>query len=171
MEKAYLETSAINSAESGSLSGQDLVHGLRYLGFSPVIGMHSIYELARTYLNPDQSVKAGRLFSIVRDLNPSFMPPTWQVLSQEVLKLRTGAAVFPFLTGVDLASAQTEVARLALGIFDNHAERFIRSREGAVKSDHLSLGNQYLNHINQMRTKEPGKFRGTQNLRRRGVLF
>ena len=74
--KAYLETSAINRAETMRMAGPTITAALRYQGLEPAIGMHTIYELARGFLTPEQGDRSARLFSIVQDLTPSYVPMT-----------------------------------------------------------------------------------------------
>lgn len=154
MKKAYLETSAIDQAERSGLSGANLSSRLRCLGFSPAIGIHTIYELAATFLSPGQETKAAALFSIVRDLDPAYQRPSGSLLQEEVLKLRTGAAVFPFLDHLGHASARTEVGRLAFGIFDERAGQFISERESKIRVEFPNKAADYLQHIVNTQTQK-----------------
>lgn len=147
MRKAYLETSAINRAERAELSGRDLSSRLKSLGFSPAIGIHTIYELAVTFLSPGQEEKAAALFSIVQDLDPSYQRPSDSLLREEILKFRTGAAVLPFFDYLGYASTRTEVERLAHGIFDQRARYFISKRESQMRVGFLNQAADYLQHV------------------------
>lgn len=147
MRKAYLETSAINRAERAGRFGRDLSSRLQSLGFSPAIGIHTIYELAATFLSPGQEEKAAALFSIVQDLDPSYQQPADSLLQEEILKLRTGAAVLPFPDHLGLASTRTEVGRLALGIFDQQARCFISKRESQIRVTFPNQAADYLQHV------------------------
>jgi hypothetical protein len=147
MKKAYLETSAINYAERSGIYGETLCFSLQSRGFRPAIGIHTIYELAVTFLSPGQAKKAAALFSLVRDLNPAYQPPSDSLLRQEIVKLRTGAAVLPFLDDLEYASAQTEVRRLASGVFDERGRRFVSGRESRIRSEFPHKAARYLQHV------------------------
>lgn len=147
MRKAYLETSAINRTKKAGFSGRDLSSRLESLGFSPAIGIHTIYELAATFLSPGQEEKAVALFSIVQDLDPSYQRSSDSLLQEEILKLRTGAAVLPFLDYLGHASTRTEVGRLALGIFDQRARCFIRERESQIRVRFPNQAADYLQNV------------------------
>ena len=147
MKKAFLETNVINHAYRNSVNGLKLCEELQNRKYTPVIGTHVIYELARTFLDPN-TIEIGRtLFAIVRDLDPSYSPPPVKLFEQEVLKLRTGSAVLPFLDHLGQASTRAEVQRLAMGNFDENARRFIEKRESEIKSEHPKNGQAYLAHI------------------------
>lgn len=160
MDKAYLEPSIINHAERASVDGTKLASGLKALRLRPVIGLHTIYELARTFLDDAQTTKGARLFRVLSDLNASFVPSTWDLLSQEVLKLRTGAAVIPFLDHLNEAATRTEIARLAAGTLDDRARRFITGREENIKANLPRLSENYLDHVK--RTKYEGHHPGLE---------
>ena len=84
MRKAYLETSAINYAQQKQMTGNELRLSLEKLGYSPVIGIHAIYELARVFLGADNVHKGTRLFSLIEELDPSVMPPVRAAFSVSV---------------------------------------------------------------------------------------
>ncbi|MBW2170056.1 MAG: hypothetical protein JRG69_12520 [Deltaproteobacteria bacterium] len=162
MKKAFLETTAINHALFNSANGRKLREELQSKGYSPVVGIHVVYELARTFLNPKDFETGQRLFAIVRDLDPSYSPPPVKLFEQEVLKLKTGSAVLPFLDYLGQASMRTEVHRLAMGNFDDKARRFIERRESEIKLEHPRNDQAYLAHIQDVRSDQ-----GAQNAKLR----
>jgi lipopolysaccharide biosynthesis regulator YciM len=159
MKKAYFETSSINHAHKSELKGSDISISLKAQGLIPTIGLHTIYELAKTFLDKKQKEKAQGLFVFLRDLEPTFMPSTWDLLSQEVLKLRTGAAVLPFLSTNNQHAAKIEINRLASGTFDKHAEDFIRSREEKIKKELPEASRAYLDQISRVAAQDKKRSR------------
>lgn len=76
-----------------------------------------------------------------------------------MLKLRTGAAVTPFLDHLNQASTRLEIERLAAGIFDSRAEEFIRSREGAIRTNSPVLSEQYLAHVKRVKNRSVNRLK------------
>ena len=149
--KAYLETSAVNRTEAMEMTGATIADVLRDQGLESAIGMHTIYELARGFITPEQGEKSAHLFSIIQDLAPSYVPMTWTLLEQEILKLRTGTAVLPFLGHLDYASTALEVREMARGKFSAKAEKFVRDREDRVTTGSVAQSRMYLQHIQAVR--------------------
>lgn len=122
-------------------------------GFTPAVGLHIIYELARTFLNESERKTGAELFSILRDLDPFYQLPPEMLHAQEIIKLRTGAAVLPVLDQLNLAATRHEVERLARDIFDEKAKNFIESREEDVKVNHPKFATDYIAQIKQTTNK------------------
>ena len=159
MKKAYLETSVINRAQILELNGQNIRNSLERFGFLPIIGTHTIYEIGRTFLDKNQNQKGQSLFTIVRDLEPSFVPPTRGLLNQEVLKFRTNSVVLPFLDYLNYISTKFELNKLANGYFDQNAESFIRKRERAIRKDDSILLESYIQHVKNVKKNNPSLFK------------
>jgi hypothetical protein len=123
MKKIYFEASSINRVTNqGEIGLTALLQSLRAHGQEPVVGLHVVYELARTFLDPEAVERGKRLFQCLRELNPSYPPEAKDLLLQEILKLRHGSAVVPVLPYLESVSTKSEVARLApsstvIGIF------------------------------------------------------
>lgn len=62
MKTILLETNAINNCLDNSINGAELLAILNKKNFSPVINMHTKYELARTFLNHDTHARGKNLF-------------------------------------------------------------------------------------------------------------
>jgi|GEM_PF-2367616 hypothetical protein len=136
MAKLYIDSSSVFRTADRLLDGRTLASSLAERGYSAVVGMHTVYVLGSKVLLSGDTEKGMQVFSILRDLNAAFVPPTRRLLAYEVLSLRTGSPVVPFLLAVDRRAMQLEIERLARGIFDGRAEYFIRTREarsGAVE--------------------------------------
>lgn len=153
MKRIFFETSAVNRAVVDGADAAALLRRLSGSGATPVIGIHVIYELAASYLRPEQAAIGRALFRFVRDLDPSITPPTMDLLLQEVLRLRTNAAVLPFLPYENQAAARLEIHRLADGIFDAEAQRFIDARENEVRREHPRMANAYIEHVRRVRRR------------------
>lgn len=152
MQKVYIETSVINRAFSESITGNDIAIYLDTLGFQPTIGTHTIYELAKTYLEPNSILKAQQLFSILLELEASIIPPTDKLFKKEIMKLRTGAAVLPFLDTLNQSSTRQEIHKLANGIFDSKAQEFIKNREKFHRTNNPIIYRDFLDHINKVKS-------------------
>lgn len=153
MKNAFLETSAVNRAIALGFDPTASRDRLTSSGLCPVVGLHVIYELAATFLLPEHADVGKGLFRFVRDLGPSFAPPTMNLLSQEVLRLRTNAAVLPFLPHADQVATRLEVHRLAEGIFDGSARTFIEARENEVRREHPNIAKEYIEHVRGVRSR------------------
>lgn len=169
LRTAYLETSAVNQAVDAGLPGAAARSRLQASGLSPVIGLHVIYELARTFLKPTAHDRAKTLFSFLQDLDPSYASGSSDLMSQEMLKLRTGAAVLPFLDHLNQAATRAEVSRLAAGTFDAKAHAFITRRETELRANHPAATMRYLDSVAELRARNPEaapKFRTFEDAKR-----
>ena len=136
MKKIYFEVSTINrTVDEGQPAGRLHQH-LLSRGQTPVVGLHAIYELARTFLNPQGIDRGKALFQFVYEFDPSYAPPADNLLNQEVARLRSGAAVLPFLDYANQVATRMEVARLATGNFDAKARQFLTLREQEIQHNH-----------------------------------
>lgn len=156
MRPAYLETSAINHALRDHHQPADVRARLAAGGLVPVVGLHVIYELAITFLKSAKHDLACRLFTFLRDLDPSYSPGSSGLLIQEVVRLRTGAVVLPFMDHVNQVVTRLEVERLAAGIFDHQARSFIEARETEIREAHPVAMSEYISHVRRLATANPG---------------
>lgn len=155
MQRAYIETSIINRACDELINGQGLANFLKQMSYSPAIGMHVIYELARTFLDQSYAQRGQSLFSLIKDINPAIIPLTQDLHEMEIIKLRTGAAVLPFLDAINEVATHYEIEKLSNGIFDSRAEQFIRSREQKVMEIEPIFTQKYLNHVKKVKASNP----------------
>lgn len=155
MQEAYIETSVINRACVQSITGKDINIHLQEMGFLPAIGIQTIYELAKTFLDPNQTKQGRSLFLLLRDLDPAIIPPTEELHNREIIALRTGASVLPFLDTLNQAGTRYEIEKFANGIFDSKAEKSIRSREEKIRNMEPVMTQNYLNHISQVKADYP----------------
>jgi hypothetical protein len=75
------------------------------------------------------------------------------LLLQEVLRLRTNAAVLPFLGYENQNSVRLEINRLAEGTFDARAQDFIAAREDEIRREHPRMANAYIEHVRRVRSR------------------
>ena len=143
----YLEPSAINWLVDNAPEAASAVSSLRAAGYRPVIGLHTIYELARTFLNPKNDARGQTLFAFIRDLDPSLTPGTRKLMIQEIVSYRTGTAVLPFLDHLDQAATRAEVNRLAAVVFDGVARLFIEARERDIGENYPKVTQGYIRKV------------------------
>lgn len=139
MKKVYLESNVICRAQDSNLSGGDLRRLLDDEGFVPVIGLHVIYELARTFLNVENTDTAIRLFAIIKELEPEFSNQPGILMYQEANNCISGREIFPFLGGEEKQSTINEVLKLSAGNFDDRAKGFIKERDDNFQQDHVEV--------------------------------
>ncbi|MCK4256928.1 hypothetical protein KAX35_08570 [candidate division WOR-3 bacterium] len=152
MGKIYIETSSINQAREEKRAGSEISHKLESLGFEPVIGMHTIYELAKTYLVQGGENVAKDLFIILKDIKPIYFVETSNLLEQEIIKLRTGSAVVPYLDYFKVIATKYEIEKLSSGNFDKKAEAFIKSREEHYRNREKLIVRASLNQIKEQKS-------------------
>ena len=154
-----METNVLNAACRSGVSGSTLKQLLKERQLAPAVGLHAIYEMARTFLNDDAKKIGAVLFSILRDLDPFYQIPPEMIYDQEIIKLRTGAAVLPVLDPINLAATKQEVERLARSIFDDNARNFISKREAEIRLNHPKFASNYISTVNKtlQRDKLKGK--------------
>lgn len=156
MKTAYLEPSAINWYVDSPYTGYVVSQAMSASGYRPVIGLHTIYELARTFLNPSATQRGRNLFRLMTDLDPSVSPGSSALMIKEVDRLRTRTAVLPFLDHLDQAATRHEMARLAEGVFDHRARQFIEQREAEIKANHPPAMRRYIEDVNELRAADAG---------------
>ncbi|KAF0191073.1 MAG: hypothetical protein FD165_2148 [Gammaproteobacteria bacterium] len=139
MKRAYLETNAISRAADEFISGQQLRNILRSRGFTPVIGFHTIYELAKTFLNESKGEVAKELFQIVVALEAEYCEESREILNQEFNHCFERNPINPFLDGCKKTDTLSEVRKLADGVFDDCARNFIEAREKNFRIDHPQI--------------------------------
>lgn len=145
MQNAFLETNAICRFLDEKISGEEIRAILLSHGYLPVIGLHVIYELAKTFLSENNEATAKSLFEIVRDLKPEITEEPKIILQGEFNKFINGAEFDPFLVGARRAAARHEITKLSNGNFDDEAKNFIINRDNNFKKDHPLLGQKKIN--------------------------
>ena len=155
MKTAYLEPSAINWYVNSAYAGDVVATAMAGCGYRPVIGLHTIYELARTFLGVNGHARGQTLFRFVQALDPAISPGSSALMVDEIRRLRTGTAVLPFLDHLNQAATRLEIARLAGGGFDERARGFIQQREQEVEKLHPHLMRQYISYVNELRSEDP----------------
>jgi hypothetical protein len=147
MQRAYIEPSVINRVADLNLPADCVRDFVAFHGFQPTTGLHTVYELARSFLGGDaaSTARARRLFAILRDLDPSYQPEPGDLLQGEVEKLRRHVPGMSLLEPWKIAATRKEVARLAEGPIDEQARWFIaakereKERELEAEANHLVL--------------------------------
>ena len=142
--KAYIEPSVINRAQKCGLSGLKLKEMIEKHSFAPAVGLQAIYEMARTFLNQDDLQLGTALFQIIWELDPYYQMDAAMLHDQEIIKLRTGAAVFSSLAPINLTATRLIVGRLARGFLDDGYMNFIAVREAEIRENHPNFALGYI---------------------------
>ncbi len=145
MGTIFLETNALCRFLDEGVSGEEVRAILSAYGYQPVIGLHVIYELARTYLAGGKELVAKSLFEIVRDLDPDISEEPRVLLIRECEKFLYGRNVDGFLSGARKAETRQEIMKFSEGVFDDEARNFITSRDEQFKQDHPEIGVENIN--------------------------
>lgn len=159
MKRAYFECNAINFAVDKSLTANDLIDSFNRHAYQPVVGMHTIYEPARIFFVPGCITRGTQLLSFLQKLDASIMPPSWDLLQQEILKLRHGTSVLPFLSHLNQTSTRYEIMRLASGIFDVSAQTFIGRREANIRANYPQFAQEYIDRVIEAKQTDPAILR------------
>jgi hypothetical protein len=153
MRKAYLETSAFNQIVAG-IPANLLREILGRHGLKPTISTTVIYECARTFTrDPARGKELFQALVAFEDIL-SFVPRTSEMLTQEVVKLRTGAHPLPFMDTLNQMSTRLEIRRLAAGD-SKEAEEFTRKRQGHYDEIQAIQDRHYLENIRAKRDTNP----------------
>ena len=155
MLSVYLEPSFINRAVDANRSGQDVTDALRSRNSRPVVGLHAIYDLARTLLTAHNEERAHRLFTLVAQIGPTFYWYPDELLNRELEKLRHRTAVLPFLDHENHLRTVSEINRLSQGVLSDEGRSFIQGRESDIAATFPSSSAQYIKQIAQVRASQP----------------
>lgn len=130
-----LETNAVNKCIDAKLTGTQISKFLETKHLNPIVNIHSLYELARTFLNPNTRNIGINLFKFLKELNPTFSCMTGELIKREVNKLHYDTSV-NFLCNPDFKKQTDEaIKNLSNGNFSWDYEKFIRNREREIQSD------------------------------------
>jgi hypothetical protein len=146
MKTILLETNAINNCLDSSLNGAELLAILNKKNLTPVVNIHTKYELARTFLNPDAHNRGKNLFLILKELKPIFSCPTDELIKREVQKLQDDISVTFICNPKSLEQAQNDINLLSEGQFVPEIETFIQQREKEIAA--------FLPTYDKLKTKE-----------------
>lgn len=139
MRKGYLETNAICRAQESNISGTELRQLLDQRGLVPVVGLHSIYELARTFLNENKTDIGIELFTIINELSPEFSNQPGTLMYQEVNNCLNNDEIRSLLNGEEKQLTIEEIRKLSIGNFDGKARTFIEERDKSFQIDHVEI--------------------------------
>ncbi len=138
LKYAFLETNAVSYATHESICGQEIRNQLNVLGYEPVVGQHTVYELAKTFLVDKKQDLACKFFQTIMYLEPKYGANNLDLINQELHHFFSYQHQYikPFLSINNLADAKNEVRKLATANFDDNARNFIQDRETRFKADH-----------------------------------
>jgi hypothetical protein len=129
MNMVYVDSSAIVWAVTQLFRGETLASALASEGLRPVVGMHTLSSLGESVFERGETELGMGAFSLIREMRSSFVPSARRILAYEVLSLRTGQPVNPFVETLTSRALHMEIQRLARGIFDSRSRYFIQTRE------------------------------------------
>jgi hypothetical protein len=87
METVLLETNAINACFYKGYSGKQLANILLDKKLLPIVNSHTCYEIARTFDNVNNTNIGIALFTILKDLNPTYSCDTSELLKRQINQL------------------------------------------------------------------------------------
>lgn len=126
-QTAFIETSAINWFYDAGFDANKTNVLFDSQNLIPVVGMDTIYELARCFTVKPERAKA--LFCFLKELNPNYSCQREQLYIQEINSLREAKAVGAFL-GYYTDEALTErMEQYSTGIFNRAHVEFIAGRQ------------------------------------------
>ena len=155
--KAYIEVSVINRSVDQGRDPVALLENLKAISYAPVLGLHVVYELAKSLLTTQGIARGRALFALVDDLAPIFHWSPQQLMEREVERVRRGTAVLPFLDHLNHVSAVMEVRRLRAGIVSAEARQLIETREADIAATVPENYGQYLRQVDELRAQFPGR--------------
>lgn len=158
MKQVYLEPNAINRAQDAGVGGADLRANFASKDIMPIVGIHTIYELSRAFLNPDLVSVGQRNFEIIRDLAPKYAQPANIMLGQELDHFIGGIAIEPLLAHHSLRDTKEEVDQLASGVLREKGQIFITDREAEIRSNFPPMCAGFIAKIDWLRTTNPEIF-------------
>jgi len=146
----YFDTSLWNALCDQAVDAEQLVVELAKREFHIGLGTNVVYEMAKTFRmdRPDAMQRGKRLFSYLKQYTDSAIPclrETWDLLEREASHAvgeATGAEVH--WNHEEYASLREEIQKLADGVFDEKATRFVGRRKMTARGvpdefkEHLS---------------------------------
>jgi hypothetical protein len=119
--KIYLDTNLWNLSCDQCIDAPPLLHTLQQRGNSLVLGIHAVYELAKTFYSDTEAAKQRgkslfrHLHSYLSDGLRLVMKETSETLAAEMYELQRLPGSEKFLGADDLSKVCAEVQRLAAG--------------------------------------------------------
>ena len=148
MKKAFIETSAINAFFRYGMTGQQLRVFLEKQNLSPVVGIFTTFELAKTFLCDNasalQTVKG--LFQLIRELNPEYSCRDDHLFTMESNKLKFNHDINPLVTSKEiLAEINSRTNRFCDGNVSDIEKIFLQEKEKNFIQCRLLWGRQSFN--------------------------
>jgi len=140
MDRAFLETNAICRFQEEGITGEEIRAILSCYNYEPVIGLHVIYELARTFLAKGKEDLAASYFNILSDMKPEISEAPEEVIFSEISSSIRGTKVLKFISSSRRQETYDEISELSNGVFDDEAMNFINTRDKEFKAEHKQLG-------------------------------
>lgn len=162
MRKVYFDANVINRAKEFWTAGE-FEALLKAQGDVPSIGVHLIYELARGSLHVEKVERIRSLFGFLNELeDPHYVPPTKDLIKNEILKAQTGAIVLSVMSKENQRRMKEVIWRMAEGLTDV-AKQFIREREDRIKGEAPQISQEVIHWVDEFQRANPeyGRIPGT----------
>jgi hypothetical protein len=136
----YFDTSMWNALCDQDVEGQQLLAGLSERGFRVGLGTNAVYEMAKTFemSKPDAIERGKKLFSYLKQYTDRSVPcirETWDLLQREGARAMGETAIVDVCWNTEeYAALSKEVEKLACGVFDDNAKRFVERRKTTARS-------------------------------------
>ncbi|PWY56054.1 hypothetical protein DGG96_08945 [Legionella qingyii] len=127
LRTAFIETSAINWFYKNQFNAVSANKLLASKNLIPVVGMDTIYELARCFTVEYE--KAVNLFNFLKQLKPVYSCQRKVLYEQELNNLMQGSSVDPLLGYYTEEILTDRIKHYSMGIFDKTHEEFIIGRQ------------------------------------------
>src|SRR4029453_3766434 len=154
--KPYVESSAINAAVDFGVSGLERARLFEHPRALPATSMHTVCELAATFLIPSKRARAMDLFAVVDELDPVYLPEPGELLAAEYQALRSGALVIPTPRWLDGFEMRLEVSG-ARGIEHDDREIGLHRREARAQRSLRGPGSAPPQEKPQHQGREPAR--------------
>lgn len=135
METALLETNAINACFYKGYSGKQLADILSKKKLLPIVNFHTCYEIARTFDNVKNTKIGIELFSILKDLNPTYSCETSELLARQINRLIYGNDCNFLIEEDKLIYLNKIINEVTQGDISKIDINTIRSRESEIKNE------------------------------------
>jgi hypothetical protein len=135
METALLETNAINACFYKGYSGKQLAEILSKKKLLPIVNFHTCYEIARTFDNVKNTRIGIALFSILKDLNPTYSCETSELLARQINRLIYEKDCNFLIEKDKLIYLNKIINEVTQGDISKIDINTIRSRESEIKND------------------------------------
>lgn len=158
MESIYIETTAINKALETGINGSQIASALSALELQPKTSILTLQEIAKTYQEKENKDIAQNLCKILKDIKPTFIPEISHLIIWEIQKLWQSSKL-PFFKESYQEAIESEVVKLASGMFSDEARNFILNRDKQLREEIPIWSKKYLKSVKEVKQRNPEEFK------------